>query len=251
MPALPAVPALELRDVTVGYARSPVLDAVTAEIGQGRICGLLGANGAGKSTLFKTATGMLAPWSGEVLLYGLPPARARGRGLVGYVPQAEQVDWDFPVRVFDVVMMGRYGHMGFTRRPRRADRAAVAEALERTGLTALAHRQIGALSGGQRKRAFVARGIAQEAELLLLDEPFAGVDRGSEATLRALLREMRDAGRTVILATHDLAAVPEVCDEALLLHHRVVAHGPPKEVLTPERLMRAFGMDAPFRSEAA
>ncbi|RCV55048.1 metal ABC transporter ATP-binding protein [Marinitenerispora sediminis] len=236
--------AVAVDGVTVRYGDVLALEDVAFSVPAGRICGLLGTNGSGKSTLFRTVIGMLTPERGTVRLHGHPPARARARGVVGYVPQAEQVDWAFPVRVVDVVMMGRYGHMGPTRRPRAADRAAVADALERTGLTDLAHRQIGALSGGQRKRAFVARGIAQGARVFLLDEPFAGVDKGSEATIVEVLRGMRDDGRTLLVSTHDLASVPDFCDEAVLLQQRVVAHGRPEEVLTPQRLLAAFGVGA-------
>ncbi|PSK98789.1 manganese transport system ATP-binding protein [Murinocardiopsis flavida] len=236
--------AVELDGVTVRYGDVLALDAVTLRLAAGRVHALLGTNGSGKSTLFKAVTGMLAPQRGSVLLYGHSPDAARKRGLVGYVPQSEQVDWEFPVRVADVVMMGRYGHMGFTRRPRAADRAAVDAALERTGLTELAGRQIGALSGGQRKRVFVARGIAQGARLFLLDEPFAGVDKGSEATIIEVLRAMRDDGHTLLVSTHDLAGVPAFSDDAVLLQHRVVAQGPPEEVLTPDLLLDAFGLRA-------
>ncbi|GLU48432.1 metal ABC transporter ATP-binding protein [Nocardiopsis ansamitocini] len=236
-------PAVRVNGVTVRYGDVLALDRVDLTVPGGVICGLLGTNGSGKSTLFKAMTGMIAPLNGTVAINGLTPSKARRRGLVGYVPQAEQVDWAFPVRVADVVMMGRYGHMGPTRRPRNADRAAVAEALARTDLTDLADRQIGALSGGQRKRAFVARGIAQGADVFFLDEPFAGVDKRSEATIVAVLREMRAAGRTLIVSTHDLASVPGLCDEAVLLQQHVVARGTPAEVLTPERLMQAFGLD--------
>jgi len=237
-----APPALQVRGVTVRYGDVLALDDVSLDIGRGVVCGLLGANGSGKSTLFKTIAEIVTPQSGSVRIHGLPPARARRRGLLGYVPQSEQVDWAFPVRVVDVVMMGRYGHMGPTRRPRRADHEAVAEALERTGLTALAHRQIGELSGGQRKRVFVARGIAQGADVFLLDEPFAGVDKPSEHTIVRVLRDMRDAGATLLVSTHDLAGVAGLCDEAVLLHRRVVAHGSPEQVLAPETLLRAFGL---------
>ncbi|MFC7327017.1 metal ABC transporter ATP-binding protein [Marinactinospora rubrisoli] len=236
--------AVAVEGVTVRYGDVLALDDVAFTVRPGRICGLLGTNGSGKSTLFRTVIGMITPERGTVRLHGQPPARARSRGLVGYVPQAEQVDWAFPVRVADVVMMGRYGHMGPMRRPRPADHAAVADALERTGLAGLADRQIGALSGGQRKRAFVARGIAQGASVFLLDEPFAGVDKRSEATIVEVLRAMRDDGRTLLLSTHDLASVPGLCDEAVLLQQRVVAHGTPEEVLTPERLLAAFGVGA-------
>ncbi|KIH98462.1 ABC transporter [Streptomonospora alba] len=228
--------------VTVHYGDVCALEDVSLSVGPGRICGLLGANGSGKSTLFTAIMGLTAADAGSVRILDCDPATARRRGTVGYVPQSEQVDWAFPVRVIDVVMMGRYGRMGPTRRPRRADREAVDAALERTGLADLAHRQIGALSGGQRKRAFVARGIAQGARVFLLDEPFAGVDRGSEATIIEVLAAMRDEGHTLLVSTHDLAGVGRLCDEAALLQRRLLAHGPPGEVLAPERLMEAFGI---------
>lgn len=200
-------------------------------------------NGSGKSTLFKSIMGMVRPDHGRVLLDGGSPALARKHGLIGYVPQSEDVDWSFPVSVHDVVMMGRYAHQGITRRPRAADREAVAEALERVELTGFADRQIGQLSGGQRKRAFVARGIAQGAGIMLLDEPFAGVDKRSEATIVRLLRELADDGRTILVSTHDLHALPQLADEAVLLLHRVLFHGSVAEALTPERLALAFGLD--------
>ncbi|MDA8370996.1 MAG: metal ABC transporter ATP-binding protein [Nocardiopsaceae bacterium] len=243
--------AIEIEDVTVRYGDVLALDDISLDIAPGRICGLLGTNGSGKSTLFKTVLGLVSAQRGQVRLHGAAPAAARRRGRVGYVPQSEQVDWAFPVRVADVVMMGRYGRMGISRRPRRTDREAVARALEQTDLTGLADRQIGALSGGQRKRAFVARGIAQGASVFLLDEPFAGVDRRSEATIVEVLRTMRDNGHTLLVATHDLASVPEFCDEAVLLQRRVIAHGAPQEVLTPERLFDAFGIEPRTAGEAA
>lgn len=235
--------ALELRDVTVSYGEVLGLDGASVAIRPGRISGLIGMNGSGKSTLFKAVMGLVVPDSGTVSVMGVAPGVARKRGLVGYVPQNEEIDAHFPVSVADVVMMGRYGRMGFTRRPRPSDRAAVAEALERVELTEFADRQIGQLSGGQRKRAFVARGIAQGADVLLLDEPFAGVDKRSEATISRLLRELADDGRTVVVSTHDLRALPALCDEAVLLLRRVLAHGDPREVLRPEQLARAFGLD--------
>ncbi|WP_017568926.1 metal ABC transporter ATP-binding protein, partial [Nocardiopsis halotolerans] len=210
-------------------------------VAPGRVCGLLGTNGSGKSTLFKTVLGLVPTDRGRVRILGRTGAAARRRGLVGYVPQSEQVDWTFPVRVRDVVMMGRYGHMGQRRRPRPADREAVAHALDRTHLDELADRQIGTLSGGQRKRAFIARAIAQGASVLLLDEPFAGVDKRSEGRITQLLRELRDEGHTMLVSTHDLAQVPALCDEAVLLQRRVIAHGSPERVLRPETLMEGFG----------
>lgn len=235
--------ALELRDVTVRYGEVLGLEGASVAIRPGRVCGLVGMNGSGKSTLFKAVMGLVVPDSGTVTVTGLAPGVARKRGIVGYVPQNEEIDAQFPVSVADVVMMGRYGRMGLTRRPRTSDREAVAAALERVELTEFADRQIGQLSGGQRKRAFVARGIAQGADVLLLDEPFAGVDKRSEATITRLLRELADDGRTVVVSTHDLRALPALCDEAVLLLRRVLAHGDPRDVLRPEQLARAFGLD--------
>ncbi|MFD6948493.1 ABC transporter [Nocardiopsis sp. TSRI0078] len=242
--------AIEVTDATVRYGDVLALDAVSLSLAPGRICGLLGTNGSGKSTLFKTVLGLVPADHGSVRILGHTGATARRRGLVGYVPQSEQVDWAFPVRVRDVVMMGRYGHMGRRRRARPADREAVDHALARTRLSDLADRQIGALSGGQRKRAFVARAIAQNADVLLLDEPFAGVDKRSESHISELLLQLRQEGHTLLVSTHDLAQVPALCDEAVLLQRRVIAHGDPAEVLRPETLMEAFGIHTDGRGAA-
>lgn len=235
--------AIAVDGVSVRYGDVVALDGVDLELQSGRVCALIGMNGSGKSTLLKAIVGLVRPTHGTVLLGGEQPAVARRRGALAYVPQSEDVDWRFPVSVRDVVMMGRYGRQGPTRRPRAEDRAAVDDALARVDLTDLADRQIGRLSGGQRKRAFVARGIAQDAGILLLDEPFAGVDKPSEATIVRLLRDLADEGRTVLVTTHDLAAVPALADEAVLLLRRVLVHGTPAEVLTPENLSRAFGLE--------
>lgn len=244
-------PALDVRGLTVHYGDVLALDDVSLTLRRGAICGLIGMNGSGKSTLFKAIMGTVRPDRGSVAIAGLSPRRARKAGIVGYVPQSEEVDWSFPLSVHDVVMMGRYGFQGFTRRPRRADREAVAEALDRVELTDLADRRIGALSGGQRKRAFVARGLAQGADVLLLDEPFAGVDRRSEATITELLRELADEGASVLVSSHDLEALPRLADEAILLLRRVLFHGPPDEALQPEQLAKAFGLDLTGRTSAA
>lgn len=235
--------AIEVSGVTVRYDDVLALEDVSLDVEAGRVTGLIGMNGSGKSTLFKTIIGLVRPARGEVRLEGADPASARRRGLIGYVPQSEDVDWTFPVSVRDVVMMGRYGAQGFMRRARPADRAAVDEALERVELTDLADRQIGQLSGGQRKRAFVARGIAQGARILLLDEPFAGVDKRSEATIVRLLRELAASGSTVLVSTHDLHALPSLADEAVLLLRRVLFHGSVDEALKPAQLARAFGLE--------
>lgn len=234
---------IELDAVTVHYGDVCALDDVSLRVDRGRVCGLIGMNGSGKSTLFKSIMGVVRPDRGRVLIHGVEPALARRRGGLGYVPQSEDVDWAFPVSVADVVMMGRYGHQGLTRRVRSGDRRAVAEALERVELTEYADRQIGQLSGGQKKRAFLARGIAQEAEVLLLDEPFAGVDKRSEQTIVGLLRGLAADGRTVVVSTHDLHALPALADEAILLMRRVLLHAGVEEVLKPDNLALAFGLD--------
>lgn len=243
--------SVDVQNVTVHYGPVRALDGASLKLEAGRVCGLVGMNGSGKSTLFKTIMGLLKPDTGSVRVGGMDPQQARKRGLVGYVPQNEAVDWDFPITVGEVVMTGRYGHMGFTRRARSADRKAVAEALERVELTDYAHRQIGALSGGQKKRAFVARGLAQGARILLLDEPFAGVDKRSEATITRLLRELSAEGGSVLVSTHDLHGLPELADEAVLLMRRVLMHGDPHQVLRPEHLALAFGLDPMNRGDAA
>lgn len=235
--------AIEVTGVTVRYGDVLALDDVSLSVEAGRVTGLIGMNGSGKSSLFKTIIGLVHPAEGGVRLDGEEPASARRKGLIGYVPQSEDVDWTFPVSVRDVVMMGRYGAQDFLRRARPADRAAVNEALERVELTDLADRQIGQLSGGQRKRAFVARGIAQGADILLLDEPFAGVDKRSEATIVRLLRELAASGSTVLVSTHDLHALPSLADEAVLLLRRVLFHGSVDEALEPSQLARAFGLE--------
>lgn len=234
--------ALEVRGATVSYGTNRALDRVDLQVRRGRVCGVIGPNGAGKSTLFRALTDAVRLDAGEITVLGRSARAARAAGVVGYVPQEDGVDRSFPIDVRSVVAMGRYGHLGPARRLGRADRAAVEAALDRVGLSHLAHRPIGALSGGQRKRAFVARGIAQQAELLLLDEPFAGVDRPTEAAITILLRELAADGCTVLVATHDLQGLAALCDEAVALRRRVVAQGPVAEVLDPEALGRVFGL---------
>ncbi|MCM0615361.1 metal ABC transporter ATP-binding protein [Paenarthrobacter sp. TYUT067] len=238
-----STPTIAVEGVTVHYGDVLALDKASLTLDHSRICGLVGMNGSGKSTLFKVIMGMVKPDSGRVLINGQPPVKMRKDAGIGYVPQSEDVDWAFPLSVRDVVMMGRYGHLGFTRRPRKADRDAVEHALERVELSEYADRQIGQLSGGQKKRAFVARGIAQGATMMLLDEPFAGVDKRSEATITRLLRELADNGATILISTHDLHALPQLCDEAVLLMRKVLMHGSPDTVLQPENLAMAFGLD--------
>ena len=236
--------AVRVDAVTVHYGRVLALDAASLTLETGRVCGLVGMNGSGKSTLIKAIMGLVRPDSGTVSIHSGTPAAARRSGTVGYMPQSEDVDWSFPLSVRDVVMTGRYGRMGPTRRARKDDHAAVDEAIARVDLDGYQDRQIGQLSGGQRKRAFLARCIAQRANVLLLDEPFAGVDKRSEATISRLLRDMAANGATILVSTHDLHALPDLADEAILLMRTVLMHGNPHDVLRPVNLARAFGLDA-------
>ncbi|UCR88370.1 metal ABC transporter ATP-binding protein [Mycetocola spongiae] len=237
-----ATPAVSISDISVRYGSVSALEHVDLHIPRGRVVGLVGMNGSGKSTLFSAIIGLVTPESGTVRVFGQDNRQARKKNQIAFVPQTEAIDRDFPISVREVVMLGRYGRLGFTRRPRAADHAAVDTALARVGLSDLADRQIGALSGGQRKRTFVARGIAQDASLLLLDEPFAGVDTTSQAMITALLRELRAEGRSLLVSTHDLAGIPELCDEVVLLNRRVLFQGPPAEALLPENLVLTFGV---------
>ncbi|HEU4806740.1 MAG TPA: metal ABC transporter ATP-binding protein [Homoserinimonas sp.] len=234
---------ISIADLAVRYGTVQALSGVSIELMPGRIIGVIGMNGSGKSSLFAAIMGTVKLAGGQVRLFGGDPGRARRDNRVSYVPQSEAVDWDFPISVSEVVMTGRYGRLGPTRRAHASDRDAVARAIDRVGLTKLAQRQIGELSGGQRKRVFVARGIAQEASLMLLDEPFAGVDKGSEHTIIELLRSLADEGRGILISTHDLAGVPELCDEVVLLKNRVLFHGSPNEALSADRLAMAFGLE--------
>ncbi|MCL3860572.1 metal ABC transporter ATP-binding protein [Actinotalea sp. K2] len=238
-------PALQVRGLTVRYREVLALDDVHLAVAPGEACGLVGMNGSGKSTLFRAVLGLVPTSRGDVEVLGGSPQHARARGEVGYVPQTDDVDRDFPVSVADVVLMGRYHLMGWRRRPRAADHAAVEAALDRVRLTELAGRQIGRLSGGQRQRVLLARALAQQARVLLLDEPFTGVDAASEAAVSSVLRELVADGCSVLLSTHDLATLPDLCERSVLLHRRVLAEGPTAQVLTPENLALAFGLGTP------
>lgn len=210
-------------------------------IPRGTIAALVGVNGAGKSTLFKAIMGFVPAAKGEISLLGRSVKDALKAGLVAYVPQAEEVDWSFPVLVEDVVMMGRYGHMGLLRRPSAADRAAVSDALARVGMTDFRTRQIGELSGGQRKRVFLARALAQNGQVILLDEPFTGVDVQTEEAIITLLRDLRSEGRVMLVSTHNLGSVPEFCDQTILVKGTVLAYGPTAQIFTQDNLQMAFG----------
>ena len=235
-------PSIEISGVTVRYrAGNVALSDVSLTLDRPSICGLIGMNGSGKSTLFKAIMGFVAPSTGTVTICGRPVAWAQRANIVAYVPQTEEVDWNFPVSVADVVMMGRQGRMGFLRIPSAADRAAVAESLDRVGMRPFAGRQIGELSGGQRKRVFLARALAQEARIILLDEPFTGVDVKTERAIIDILAGLRDAGHLILVSTHNLAGVPEFCDQVALINRSLVAFGPVAEAYTAETLAQTFG----------
>ena len=228
--------------LTVTYRNGvTALKDASFAIPRGTIAALVGVNGAGKSTLFKAIMGFLPAAAGEIGVLGQTVHQAIKAGIVAYVPQAEEVDWSFPVLVSDVVMMGRYGHMGMLRRPKAADHAAVENALIRVGMTEFADRQIGELSGGQRKRVFLARALAQNGQVILLDEPFTGVDVQTEEAIITLLRELRDEGRVILVSTHNLGSVPEFCDQTVLVKGTVLNFGPTEEVFTKDNLEAAFG----------
>ena len=230
------------KDVTVTYRNGhTALRDASFEIPKSTITALVGVNGAGKSTLFKAIMGFVPAAKGEILVLGMPAKVALKQNIVAYVPQAEEVDWTFPVLVEDVVMMGRYGHMGFLRRPSQADHDAVKTALDRVNMLEFRDRQIGELSGGQRKRVFLARALAQEGQVILLDEPFTGVDVQTEDAIISLLREMRDEGRVMLVSTHNLGSVPEFCDRTVLVKETVLAYGPTEQTFTHENLEIAFG----------
>lgn len=228
--------------LTVTYANgfTAVRDTSFA-LDAGTICALVGVNGSGKSTIFKAIMGFVQPSAGEIKLCGVPVEEALKKNMVAYVPQSEDVDWNFPVLVETVVMMGRYGHMNFLRVPSRSDRYKVDQALERVGMTAYRHRQIGELSGGQKKRVFLARSLAQEGRIILLDEPFTGVDVKTETAIIALLQELRTSGHLMLVSTHNLGSVPEFCDRVVLINRTVLAAGPTAETFTQTNLERAFG----------
>ncbi|MCY0150011.1 manganese/iron ABC transporter ATP-binding protein [Hoeflea sp. G2-23] len=233
---------LDVNDVSVIYRNgNRALDGASFSVPKGSITALVGINGSGKSTLFKALMGFVPTASGQISIMGLAVNEALSRNLVAYVPQSEEIDWSFPVLVEDVVMMGRYGHMNFLRMTRPEDRVAVDEALERVGMSAFRKRQIGELSGGQKKRVFLARALAQEGQVILLDEPFTGVDVTTETQIIELLKEMRAEGRVMLVSTHNLGSVPEFCDRAVLINKRILAEGPTAKVFTHDNLQKAFG----------
>ncbi|AHM58815.1 ABC transporter [Flammeovirgaceae bacterium 311] len=240
-------PVLEVHDLTVAYNRKPVLWGVDLTLPNGKLIGVVGPNGAGKSTLIKAAMGLIPLASGWVRMFDKPLNEVRKR--ISYVPQRESVDWDFPASVRDVVEMGRYGRLGLFRRLRRADHDVVEDSLRKVGMLPYAERQISQLSGGQQQRVFIARALAQEADLYFMDEPFAGVDAATERAILQLLQEMSAAGKTVVVVHHDLQSVEKFFDWVILLNLRLVASGPIKEVFTSELLQQTYGGKLTLLSE--
>lgn len=229
-------------DVTVVYRNGNIaLDGASFRIPEATICALVGINGSGKSTLFKALMGFVPLARGGVEILGEKDRSSLERNTIAYVPQSEEVDWNFPVLVEDVVMMGRYGHMGMLRRPSSIDRQRVDDALARVDMTDYRLRQIGELSGGQKKRVFLARALAQEGRIILLDEPFTGVDVTTEDAIIALLRELRDEGRVILVSTHNLGSVPQFCDQVILVNRRILGVGETERVFTQANLEQAFG----------
>jgi len=243
------LPAIEVHDLTVAYHTQPVLWDVDLALPEGQLIAIVGPNGAGKSTLLKAILGLIDPITGWVKVFGEPYRRRRS--WVGYVPQRESVDWDFPTSALDVVTMGLYGNLGWFRRPRKAHREQALDCLDKVGIRHLAGRQIRQLSGGQQQRVFLARALAQEARLYLMDEPFAGVDATTERAILTLLQELRATGRTVVAVHHDLQTVAEYFDHVVLLNMRLVAAGPVASTFTTENLQRTYGGRLTVLTQAA
>ena len=231
--------SVEVHNLTVSYDGGPVLWDIDFELPQGQIIGIIGPNGSGKTTLLKSIMGLIEPSSGFVKIYDKNLDDVRNR--VAYVPQRESVDWDFPASVFDVVMMGRYGKKNLLKRTNKADVEIVNQSIEKVGLTEYKNRQISQLSGGQQQRVFIARALAQKADLYLMDEPFVGVDAATESSILSLLQEMKEEGKTVLIIHHDLQTVSEYFDYLVLLNTRLIAKGSLQEVLTKENLSNAYG----------
>ena len=239
-PEFPCItPPLAAEEVSVEFDGVTVLNQVTFSAGPACLMGVVGPNGAGKSTLFNVISGLLAPHEGRVLVNGRSIDDARGE--LAYVPQSEKVNWRLPMAVYDLTMLGRTRKIGWLRRPGRDDREAVRDALEQVGMWDRRHSQVSELSGGQRQRVFVARALAQNADILLLDEAFSGVDPASQETLVSLLHELRDDGKTILLSSHDLEHVAHYCDECLCINNHVCACGAPADVLTEDVMLELYG----------
>lgn len=249
MNASSEAPPIEVHDLTVAYHKKPVLWGIDLVVPKGQLVGIVGPNGAGKSTLIKAAMGLIPSSSGWIKVFGQPVNKSFKR--VGYVPQRESVDWDFPVSVMDVVLMGRYGRIGLGRRPGKADREVARECLDRVKMLPFANRQIANLSGGQQQRVFLARALAQQADLYFMDEPFSGVDAATETAIVEIMRELRSQGRTLLVVHHDLPTARTYFDMLLLLNMRVVAFGPTEKVFTAELLQQTYGGRLTILSEVA
>ena len=239
--------AIEVSDLTIAYKDKPVLWDVDMDVPAGILMAIIGPNGAGKTTMIKSILGLIKPAAGQVLVYG--KSYVEQRHLVGYVPQRGSVDWDFPTSVLDVVMMGRYGALGWLKRPGATERAAALDALDKVGMKSFAERQISQLSGGQQQRVFLARALVQDAQLYFMDEPFQGVDATTERAIVTLLQELRSAGKTVVVVHHDLQTVPEYFDWVTMLNVRRIASGPVREVFTEQNLRQTYGGKVAFLSE--
>lgn len=244
-----SVPALETHDLTVTYHKRPVLYGVDLAVPEGNLVGIIGPNGAGKSTFIKSIMGVVPSSGGWVKVFGKPLREMQHR--VGYVPQRESVDWDFPVTVMDVALMGTYGKLGLFRRIGKKERMIASEALDKVGMLPYANRQIGNLSGGQQQRVFLARALAQDSDLYFMDEPFAGVDAATERAIIALLQEMREKGKTVLVVHHDLQSAQQYFDMLMLLNMRLVAFGKTEDIFTPELLHKTYGGKLTVLSEMA
>ena len=242
-------PALELHDLTVSYAKKPVLYGVDVQVPQGALVGIIGPNGAGKSTMIRAIMGLTPASSGWVQIFGESFEKNRHR--VGYVPQREQVDWDFPVNVMDVVLMGRYGRRGWLRRVTKEDKKIAEESLDKVGMLPFRNRQIANLSGGQQQRVFLARALAQQSDLYLMDDPFAGVDATTERAIVTLLQELQSQGKTILVVHHDLTTAKEYFDHLLLLNMRLVSFGKTQDVFTVEQLQKTYGGRLTILSDVA